>query len=130
MMAKPVQLSLQQLSNENRVTFDGFPATLIAGASTAIPTDGVECIHRPKKSFTIETDGACNIYIQGRIGTSGEWCTQKKAETDSDLKFTCGAGGASILITSIVPMDYIRLWITNTAGATLTINDVKVKLGR
>jgi len=129
-LAKPKQLALQQLSGEDRVDFTGFPIVLASGVSTAIPIDGVECGHRPKKSFSIECNGALDIYFQGRIGTTGNWCTVKKKDSDNDLKYTIPAAGGSYLMECEAPMDYIRVWITNTAAADNTISDANYKLGR
>ena len=129
-MAKTERQSLFELANENRVTFDGLPVVMPSGSATAFPVDGVECGHKPKKSFTLECNGAMDVYIQGRIGTSGEWCTQKKDDSDADLKFTIASGGGSVWVVSKAPTDYIRLYLVNTAGANNTISDIKVKLGR
>ena len=129
-MAKPAQLALQQLAGEDRVEFTGFPIVLASGASTYIIEAGTECGHRPKKAFSIECDGALDIYFQGRIGTSGNWCVPKKKDSDNDLKFTIPVGGGSYIMMCEVPMDYIRVWITNTAGADNTISGAKYKFGR
>lgn len=132
-MAKGEELSLTQLSNETRVTYTGFPITIPNGGDTIFPSaggNGIECGHKPKKSFTVETNGACTIYILGRIGTSGNFCTLKKNGTDADLTYSIAGGGGSTWFMCEAPIDYVKLWIVNTAGATLTVDDIKLKLGR
>lgn len=130
-MAKSMAESLKDLSNESIDTFSGFPIVIPSGGNTYLPTaDGLGCNQKPKKSFTLECDGAADIYIQGRIGTSGNWCTLKKRDSDADNKFTIAAGGGSVWIACEVPIEYIRLWFVNTAGADNTITNMKVKMGR
>lgn len=130
-MGKSVAESLKDLSVEQVETYSGFPVTISSVGSTYLPVAaGIQCEQSPKKSFTIECGGAADIYIQGRIESTGEWCTLKKRDSDNDNKFTVPAGGGSIWFVCEAPITYIRIWFKNTAGANNIISNFKVRLGR